>query len=175
MQWGGNTLINLRLQVCSQCLDRPQEQLRAIIVGPDPVPVQFPLIEPFLYDETTGTTQSIGQPVGLQQYAISPLFGTTHYGVEIPLLSVTANATTTVTATCRSPHGLATNDQISVEGLSNVGANGFFSVTVITATAFSWVTYAAITAGPLLTETTRLVTALVGLPLGVTTIPQVGP
>ena len=42
LQWGGPSLINLRLLVCCECLDKPQEQLRSIVIGPDPVPVKDP-------------------------------------------------------------------------------------------------------------------------------------
>jgi hypothetical protein len=35
----GNSLKNLRLLVCERCLDEAQEQLRPVILPPDPVPV----------------------------------------------------------------------------------------------------------------------------------------
>lgn len=41
-QWAGTKLQNLRLRVCDTCMDVPQEQLRAIILPPDPVPVMDP-------------------------------------------------------------------------------------------------------------------------------------
>jgi hypothetical protein len=68
-----------------------------------------------------------------------PLYGTQAYAVKLALLSVTADGTTTVRVTCSAAHGMATDDQISVEGLANVLACGFFSVTVTTATAFTYV------------------------------------
>lgn len=41
--WRGTSLANLRILVCTQtCLDVPQEQERAILVGPDPIPVRDP-------------------------------------------------------------------------------------------------------------------------------------
>lgn len=40
--WRGNQLQNLRILVCRTCEDVPQPQLRPIIVGPDPYPVQDP-------------------------------------------------------------------------------------------------------------------------------------
>lgn len=40
--WRGNELQNLRILVCRHCEDVPQPQLRPIIVGPDPYPVQDP-------------------------------------------------------------------------------------------------------------------------------------
>lgn len=119
------------------------------------------------------TTQVIGEPVGLEQGAVMPLYGQTHYGVALPILSVGANGTDQITVTCSSAHGLAPNGQISVEGLSDVRANGFYSVTVTTATAFTYQTAEVVPAGQLLTSTTNMITALVGLPLGSTQIPQV--
>lgn len=173
--WRGTALQNIRLLVCNSCLDRPQEQLRAIVVPADPLPVPFTIVEPFVYDETEGGGQPYGQPVGLQQYATSPLNGTTHYGVPLDILSITANGTPLVTMTCRTPHGLQTNGQIAIEGLTQKGATGFYSVIVTSATALQYLTFAPIPAGALLTPTTLAWTVNVGLPYGVTAIPQVGP
>ena len=50
-EWRGTSLQNIRLLVCSRCLDRPQQQLRAIIIPADPVPVRNPRTEPFEDDE----------------------------------------------------------------------------------------------------------------------------
>lgn len=169
----GATLIPINILVCRECFDVPNETTRAIVLPADPVPVVNPRVEPFYYDETTDTTTFIGQPVGLQQAAIMPLYGTVHYGVELPMLSVIADGSTTVAMTFSAAHGLDTNDQISVEGLSARNACGFFSVAITTATAITYVTATAVTAGSLLTDTSKTVTALVGLPLGVTQIPQV--
>jgi len=120
------------------------------------------------------TTQPYGPPVGLTQPAVPPLKGTTHYAVRLPVLSVSANGTTIITVTCSQTHGLQTNDQISVEGVSNTGACGFYSVTVTTATAFTYEVAKPIAAAALYTPTTRIITASVGLPYGYTQIPQTG-
>lgn len=37
--WAGASLINKRVMVCYPCLDKPQMQLRAIILPADPVPI----------------------------------------------------------------------------------------------------------------------------------------
>lgn len=171
----GAAMLNINILVCRQCWDVPNQTLLSIVIPADPTPIINARVEPFLYDETTGPTQPIGQPVGLEPYAITPQFGTKHYGAPLSLLSVTSNGTTTVSVTCSVAHGLTTNDQVSVSGLSKNLATGFFSVNVISAMAFSYVTYSAIAAAALLTPTTRIVTVLVGLPLGQTQIPQVGP
>ena len=50
-EWRGTSLQNIRLLVCRRCLDRPQQQLRAIIIPADPIPVRNPRTEPFEEDE----------------------------------------------------------------------------------------------------------------------------
>jgi hypothetical protein len=49
--WAGERLQNLRILVCDKCLDVPQQQLRAKILAPDPVPIFNARPEPFT---TTG-------------------------------------------------------------------------------------------------------------------------
>lgn len=48
----GVSLQNLRLLVCPSCLDRPQPQLKAIVLPADPLPIPFALPEPFQDDES---------------------------------------------------------------------------------------------------------------------------
>jgi hypothetical protein len=43
---------NLRILVCETCYDAPQQQLRAIVVPADPVPIENPRIEYFVDDES---------------------------------------------------------------------------------------------------------------------------
>lgn len=50
--WRGASLQNLRLLVCSPCHDTPQNQLRAIVVPADPVPIQNPRVQDFVNSET---------------------------------------------------------------------------------------------------------------------------
>lgn len=56
--WAGASLINKRLLVCTTCYDEPQEQLRAIVIPADPVPIQNPRPERFLDAETNYRTTS---------------------------------------------------------------------------------------------------------------------
>jgi len=49
--WAGASLINKRILVCNTCYDTPQEQLRAIIIPADPVPIINPRVEPYSWDE----------------------------------------------------------------------------------------------------------------------------
>lgn len=72
-QWGGNKLFNTGLLVGRDCLDVPQQQLRAIILPPDP----RPLINPRRSPNITGVP-IIGQPLptspenqGFTQYGLT--------------------------------------------------------------------------------------------------------
>lgn len=203
--WRGAALQNVRILVCNSCVDVPQEQLRAIVVPADPIPIMQPRVQDFrqaetdyqtvtaapITDPTTGIpipvnvtlttedgenllTQQTGVPTGLTQGAVMPLVGNEHFSVKLNPLSISAVGTDQITVTFSSAHGLVTDAQISVEGLSNPQACGFYSITVTTATAFTYQTNKVISAGSLLTGTTNMVTALVGLPYGFTQIPQTG-
>lgn len=207
--WRGASLVNIRILVCSDCFDEPQEQLRAIVVPADPLPIEQARVidfvgasvdyqtvtAPTVYDPTTGipipstttllaqngqnlTVQTIGNPNGLEPGAIMPLQVVngvpTAFDVALPLVSVSSIGTTIVTVTCSKPHGLQTNAQISVEGVSNKIADGFYSVTPTTATAFTYMVNSAIPSGSILTPTTRILTASVGLPYNYSQIPQTG-
>lgn len=159
------------------------------------------LSAPSVYDPTTGilipdsdlrttqdgnfrTAQPVGparqapQAPGLDYNAVMPLQGAVQgqiqYGVALSLLSAVASGTTTISVTCSAPHNLTTNDQISAAGLEENAANGFYSVTVLTATAFTYMANEVIPAGALLTGGSRIVTANVGVPYGYLQIPQTG-
>jgi len=56
--WAGASMINKRILVCNRCYDTPQEQLRAIVVAADPVPILNPRIEDFVADESNNRTTS---------------------------------------------------------------------------------------------------------------------
>jgi hypothetical protein len=45
-------MMNIRLLVCNSCYDNPQEQLRAIVVPADPVPIVNPRIQDFVTAES---------------------------------------------------------------------------------------------------------------------------
>jgi hypothetical protein len=51
--WAGAGMINKQILVCPRCLDKPQEQLRAIVLPADPLPIANPRIEPFVADQST--------------------------------------------------------------------------------------------------------------------------
>ena len=64
-------MINKRILVCDTCYDEPQEQLRAIVLPADPVPIINPRVEPYAWDEVdrrqvsgyNATSPSTGIPV----------------------------------------------------------------------------------------------------------------
>ena len=58
--WAGASLINKRLLVCNPCNDTPQEQLRAIVVPADPMPIMNPRVQNFVTAETS-TRYTSGQ------------------------------------------------------------------------------------------------------------------
>lgn len=41
-QWVGPRLQNLMILVCEDCLDKPQEQLRTLLIPADPIPIDTP-------------------------------------------------------------------------------------------------------------------------------------
>lgn len=69
--WAGASLINKRILVCDTCYDEPQNQLRAIVLPADPVPIINPRVEPYAWDEIdrrqlsgyNTTNQQTGIPV----------------------------------------------------------------------------------------------------------------
>lgn len=58
MAWRGAQLMPTYIFVCPPCYDIPNENVRAITLPADPVPIKFPLVEPFFYDETNNQTIS---------------------------------------------------------------------------------------------------------------------
>lgn len=56
--WAGASLINKRLLVCNRCNDEPQQQLRAVVIPADPVPIMNPRVQDFVAaSQDTRTTQ----------------------------------------------------------------------------------------------------------------------
>jgi len=54
--YAGAGLINKRILVCDPCYDTPQNQLRAIIVPADPIPINNPRVQDYAYYETDDIT-----------------------------------------------------------------------------------------------------------------------
>jgi hypothetical protein len=62
-------MMNIRLLVCDTCYDQPQEQLRAIVVPADPIPIDQPRIQDFVTAESntrvTSGQNTVNQPTGI--------------------------------------------------------------------------------------------------------------
>lgn len=200
----GPRLANLRILVCEKCLDKPQPQLKPILMTQDPLPVinarpenynyanssnisepgntvNYPTgipvpidVELVTEDGNNITDQPIGKPADLDPNALMPLINQVVFDVVLPVLSVMGDGSTTVTVTTSSPHGLSTNGQVSVLGTLNLNATGMYSVTVVSATVFTYQANNPIPSGGLLGSNTRIVTASVGIPPQYTQIVQVG-
>lgn len=56
--WRGATLQNTRILVCNRCNDDQQQQLRAIVIPADPVPIMNPRVQDFVAASTTTRTTS---------------------------------------------------------------------------------------------------------------------
>lgn len=209
--WRGATTQNLKILVCRECNDVPQEQLRAIVVPADPTPIINARVEWFAQDETdyrvaaqvptidpktglpvytniqtlvTGstvgpssqnlTTQTAGAPTGVTHSPSLPSFGAPNYSAPLSVLSITGSNSYLVTVTCSAPHGLSTNAQVTVEGTSSNNANGTYSVTVTTATAFTYYSNKTIPSGSLLLGNTAVYPVNIGLPINFVQQPQTG-
>ena len=200
----GPRLTNLRFLVCQTCYDKPQPQLKPIMTTQDPLPVINARPEDYNYansgmiaepgsvtNQATGipvpvdidiitedgkniTVQPLGKPAKMDPNAVMPLIGTEAYDVLLPVLSITANGSNTIRVTTSSVHGLVTDDQVSVSGLTNNDATGFYSVTYVSGTVFTYNAPKPIPSGGLLAANSRIITALVGIPPQYTQIPQVG-
>ncbi len=62
MEWRGAALMPTYIFVCPECWDTPQEQLRAVVVPADPVPVLMPFVEAF-YDDSNDNRMVSLSPV----------------------------------------------------------------------------------------------------------------
>jgi len=103
----------------------------------------------------------IGRPPGYALQTVMPLAMDDEgvsmpAGIPIPVTSMMADGSPLVRVTCSSPHNLALNSQIAVQGSGDPHADGMFSVTPTTATAFTYGCYDPIPAGSLLEPATML-------------------
>ena len=106
MEWRGSTIMPLYIFVCRDCYDVPQTQLRAIVIPADPVPIKFPLVEPYTYDSS--------DTMSLAPAPIDPIVG-------IPVRSSTVMTTIDGTVMTRLPTGRPTGlDPRAVQPLQTV-------------------------------------------------------
>jgi len=120
------------------------------------------------------TTQPIGAPSGTTHSPSMPAFGEGKYFPLLTILSINGNGLNTVTVTCRTPHGLVNDNQVTIEGVAGSNANGTYSVTAVTATAFTYSSSKSIPSGSLLLGNTIVYRVSIGLPLNYSQQPQTG-
>lgn len=161
--WAGASLINRGILVCSACLDTPQEQLRAIVVPADPVPILNPRIEYFssystserLTSQPSTTDALTGLPIpqgetritqddqtrtvqqtGEPPFGLNQLPGTDPNAVTFrTITNAVDNGSGLIRLTVATTNGLITNQNITVGEVGGVtSANGNWKITVISNT-----------------------------------------
>ena len=70
--WAGASIINKRILVCRHCLDNPQQQLRAIVLPADPMPILNPRPEQFERAETDYRLTSLPATMNLKTGLMVP-------------------------------------------------------------------------------------------------------
>lgn len=68
-QWRGTQLQNIRVLVCDGCMDIPQEQLRVIVLPPDPIPIANARPESYVTDDNPFS------PLGASPNFFKPQYG----------------------------------------------------------------------------------------------------
>ena len=94
--WRGAALQNTRILVCTDCMDTPQQQLRAIVVPADPTPIINARVQDFAAASTN--FQTITEPSATDPTTGIPIPGTTTL--------VTQNGQNLLTQTVGPPVGL---------------------------------------------------------------------
>jgi hypothetical protein len=146
--WRGTSLQNIRLLVCDQCTDEAQQQLRAIVIPADPIPIVNPRIQDFVTAETNNRAVS----------------GT----VLVPSAAVGNGVTATITLQVPSTFpAIDTGSLIVVSGMQPTGFNGSFIVTSCTTGTPYTITYASSVLGPMVVAGTVSISLdfATGLPL----------
>lgn len=119
--------------------------------------------------------QPIGLPAGIDPNAVMPFSQQIVYRTQLSVTSLVSNGTDRITITCSSAHNLTVGSQILVEGALAPAANGAFSIlSSPTATMLTYQTNIAVLASGLLTGSTLVLTATIGVPRGFSQIPQTG-
>lgn len=204
VDYAGAGLVNKRILVCHRCYDTPNEQGRAIVIPADPTPtlnarpenfradeVDYATLTPNTKDAVTGipipnatgmttvsgmpmTMQPVGKPFGYTQNAQMPLVAAMKYAIVLPVISMLSAGSTIVTVTTAIAHGLSNNNQVAVRGTLVAQAAGAYSVTVTSATQFTYETQVITASGSLLTAKTLITTINMGVPLEMVQVPQAG-
>jgi hypothetical protein len=128
--WRGTSLQNIRLLVCNSCTDEAQQQLRAIVIPADPVPIVNPRVQDFVTAETNNRA-----PSG---------------SVLIPSAANGNGAIATVTLQVPSTFpAITVGTLVVLQGLEPAGFNGSFVVLSCTTGNPYTITFASKVLGPM--------------------------
>lgn len=142
-QWSGNKLVNLRQLVCRRCNDLPQNQLRAIVLPADPMPIQNPRVQNYQAASTDYRTTS-GQNTVDPETGI-PILGNT--------MRITENDDYRVTQQTGEPPGgkntLPGTDPnaVTYRTISNASSNGSGLIRLTVNTTNGMITGQTVTIG----------------------------
>lgn len=161
-QWGGNKLVNLRQLVCRRCNDLPQNQLRAIVLPADPMPIMNPRVPNYplaetdyratsgqnTVDPTTGipipgntlritenNNYRVTQETGEPPYGTNQLPGTDPNAVTFRTISnAFNNGSGGIRLTVNTTNGMITGQDVTIgDVLGTTEANGNWTITVVSA------------------------------------------
>lgn len=164
-QWAGNKLVNLRQLVCRRCNDLPQNQLRAIVLPADPMPIMNPRVPNYPLAETDYRTTSgqntvdpttgipipgntlritenddfrVTQETGEPPYGTNQKPGTDPNAVTFRNISNAANnGSGLIRITVSTTNGMITGQDVTIRDvLGTTEANGNWTVTVVNVTQF---------------------------------------
>ena len=146
--WRGASLRNIRVLVCDECYDTPQEQLRAIVVPADPTPIVNARVQDFVQAETN-TRYTSGS-------MLVPISGSGNGSI----------ATLTLDVPSTFP-AIGVGSTVIVSGMQPSGFNKTAIVTACTTGSPYTISYASTVLGPLVVVGTVQVNidARTGLPI----------
>lgn len=120
-QWQGPRIQNRRFLVCAECWDKPQEQLRTIVLPPDPTPVLNARPENFVSDDNP-----------MSGIGVSANFFTPQYGSRIGNLTGAGGLNAAFDGNINKPSWLCANNTISNSSYNNwIGINWGSNNTVL--------------------------------------------
>lgn len=161
LQWQfdyrGAALMNLRILVCDNCLDVPQNQLRNLIIPADPTPIMNARVQDYATAENNSrlTSDQVLVPISATGDGVT---ATLTLKVPLTMAPITVGST------------------IVVSGMEPAGYNGTFIVSASSNSGAYTVSYPCRTAGPMALAGTVAINIdpITGLPngLGLTRITQ---
>lgn len=163
MQWSGNRLVNLKQLVCRRCNDIPSQQLRAIVLPADPMPVMNPRVPNYVvastdYRATSGQNTinpitgipipgntlritenddyRVTQQTGGARGSLNELPGTDPNAVTYRNISgAVDNGAGLIRLTVDTTNGMITGQRVTVGGVDGTTeANNNWTITVISVT-----------------------------------------